>query len=314
MKYQKIALLFPGQGAQYPGMGKDFVEGFEVARQVFEEADAILKRKLSDVVFNGPSEALTETQNSQTGIFVTSFAMWRVLKEHLPSLAPFAAAGLSLGEYTAIAASDRLSFGETLQLVDHRSRFMDEDCQNHPGTMAIIMGLEEQDVVHLVNEINLPHDLWVANLNCPGQVVISGTIHGVEVGQNKAKELGAKRVLPISVQGAFHSGLMADARDKLKPYILQAPFKESPVQLVMNCSGEPASSLDMIRNLLTQQVTQSVRWEKGIRALDVLGVDLFIEIGCGKTLSGMNKRIGVAAPTLNLEKVSDLELVLKELS
>lgn len=314
MKYKKIALLFPGQGAQYPGMGKDFADAFPKARQVFEEADEILKRKLSDVVFNGPAETLTETQNSQTGIFVMSMAIWQVLKEHVPDLHPFAAAGLSLGEYTALAACQKLSFQETLKLVDFRSRFMDLACQNHPGTMAIIMGLEEQTVVQMVQALDLPHDLWVANINCPGQIVISGTLKGIEIGSAKAKELGAKRVLPLAVQGAFHSGLMSEAKENLKPYILQAPLTMSPIHLVMNCSGAPADSLDQIRNLLIDQVTNPVRWEKGIKSMQEQGVDLFLEMGCGKTLSGMNKRIGVTAPSLSLEKVSEFEQILQELS
>jgi [acyl-carrier-protein] S-malonyltransferase len=313
MKYKKIAFLFPGQGAQYPGMGKDFAESFSKAREVFEEADEILKRRLSDVIFNGPSDLLTATQNSQTGIFVMSMAIWHVLKEKMPDLIPFAAAGLSLGEYTALAASRKLSFQETLKLVDLRSRFMDASCQNHPGIMAIIMGLEEQSVAQMVKDLNQPSDLWVANINCPGQIVISGTLKGVEIGQAKAKELGAKRVLPLAVQGAFHSGLMADARESLKPYILEAPLSESPVHLVMNCSGAVAGSLDAIRDQLVRQVTEPVCWEKGILAMEGLGVDLFLEMGCGKTLSGMNKRIGVAVPTLNLEKASDIEQILEEI-
>lgn len=310
---KKIALLFPGQGAQYPGMGKDFAETFPKARHLFEEADEILKRRLSDVVFNGPSEVLTETQNSQTGIFVMSLAIWLVLQEQFKDLNPFAAAGLSLGEYTALAASKKLSFQETLKLVDFRSRFMDQSCKSHPGSMAIIMGLDEQVVVQMVKDLNLPSDLWIANINCPGQIVISGTLRGIEIGQMKAKELGAKRVLPLAVQGAFHSGLMAEARENLKPYILEAPFVNTPIHLVMNCSGSAADSLDRIRSQLIQQVTEPVYWAKGIQSMEAMGVDLFLEIGCGKTLSGMNKRIGVSVPTLNLEKVEDLENILQEI-
>lgn len=307
---KKIAFLFPGQGAQYPGMGKDFAENFVSARLVFEEADDILNRKLSDIVFNGPSEKLTETRNSQTGIFVMSMAILAVLQEQVPHLKPFAAAGLSLGEYSALAASQKLSFQETLKLVDLRSQFMENSCHTDPGTMAIIMGLEEEAVKGMVKGLNLPNDLYVANINCPGQIVISGTSKGIEIGQAKAKELGAKRVLPLAVQGAFHSGLMKNARESLKPYLLAASFTETPVHFFMNSTGEEASTIENIRQQLICQVTEPVYWEKGIKGMEALGVDLFLEIGCGKTLTGMNKRIGVTAPSLNIEKIGDLDEII----
>src|SRR6185295_12488222 len=162
MKYSKIAFIFPGQGAQYPGMGKDFAASFPEARQVFEEADDILQRNLSKVVWNGPSDLLTETRNSQAGIFVMSLAVLRVMEKAFPSFKPYAAAGLSLGEYTAITASHRLSFQEALRLVDLRGRYMNEACEAHPGTMAVIMGLDAAVVENMTQELGLTRDLWVA--------------------------------------------------------------------------------------------------------------------------------------------------------
>jgi [acyl-carrier-protein] S-malonyltransferase len=310
VKYKKIALLFPGQGAQYSGMGKDFAENFSAARLTYEEADEILKRHLSQVIFNGPEPSLTQTINSQTGIFVTSIAIWRVIQEML-ELKPAICSGLSLGEYTALTAAESLSFIDCLPLIQHRAQFMSQACEKNPGTMAVIIGLEAPVVEEMVGQLHLPHDLWVANVNCPGQVVISGTIKGIEAGTNAAKEKGAKRVLPLHVQGAFHSGLMHSAEKHLAEYIYAAPLKKGLTDLVLNVPGNFVSDVEEMRECLIRQVTQPVRWEKGIRAMDQAGVDLFIEIGPGKTLSAMNKRIGVQAETLNIETIEDLEHVSK---
>lgn len=312
-KPQRIALIFPGQGAQYVGMGKDFCEGFPVARETFEEADHLLRRALSRIVHEGPEETLTETQNSQVGIYVDSMAIFRVLQEQFPQLHPTFCAGLSLGEYSALTASKRLDFEPCLHLVDHRGRFMSEACEATKGTMAVVMGLEAAQVEELVRELNLPHDLWVANLNCPGQVVISGTVKGIEKGTEKAKACGARRVLPLKVHGAFHSGLMQEAEDRLREFVEKAPLQESEIELVMNVPGDFVKDLGSIRKHLTKQVTQSVRWEQGVRAMMREAVDLFVEVGCGKTLAGMNKRIGVTAPTVNVDRVGDLEALARAL-
>lgn len=310
--YQRIAFLFPGQGSQYPGMGKDIVDHFPVARMTIEEADDILNRKLSSIIFQGPEALLTETQNSQTAIFVISIALFRVLKELFPSLKPQICAGLSLGEYTALTAAEFLPFQDCLPLVQHRAQFMNDACEKQKGTMAVVMGLDADAVEKLVNEVNMPHDLWAANFNCPGQVVISGTERGIAVGTEAAKAKGAKRVLPLSVHGAFHSGLMKEAGERLAPYIEQVSIREGKCKLVMNVPGNFVKETSQIKDNLIKQVTSPVRWEQGIRAMD--GVDLFIEIGCGKTLAGMNKRIGVLAQTLSFEKMEDLDIISKSLA
>ena len=306
MIHSKIAFLFPGQGAQMVGMGKDFSDTYQSARLVFEEADDLLKRNLSKIIWEGPLETLTETQNSQAGIFVTSMAILAVLRELFPSLKPAFCAGLSLGEYSALSASGKLSFQETLLLVDKRGRYMNEACEAEKGTMAVVMGMESESVEKMVAEIDLPNDLFVANLNCPGQVVISGTEKGIEAAIKVAKDKGAKRVLPLAVHGAFHSGLMRSAKMRLEPEIMQCAFLNSPSSLVMNYSGSIVNEQDEIRRQLIEQVTSPVRWEQGIRVLDAKGVDFYLEIGCGKTLSGMNKRIGVQGLSFSLEKVQEI--------
>lgn len=312
--YKKIAFLFPGQGAQYPGMGKEFFNNFPTARAVFEEADDILGRKLSTIILDGHEDILTETRNSQTGIFVTSIALLRVLQEQFPKLVPAFVAGLSLGEYTALHASGRVPFADCLTLVQHRGQFMNDACERTRGTMAVVLGLDGDAVEAIVKQVNMPHDLWAANFNCPGQVVISGTIKGIEAGTEAAKAKGAKRVLPLQVHGAFHSGLMSEAEKRLEPYIAHTTFKESPSELIMNVVGKSVKEVDQIRHNLVKQVTSPVRWEQSMRFLDAANADLYIEIGCGKALSGFNKRIGVKAPTLNVEVLKDLEVLEKTLS
>jgi [acyl-carrier-protein] S-malonyltransferase len=306
-KNKKIAFLFPGQGAQYVGMGKDFVENFPMAKQTLEEADDILGRKLSKIILDGPEDVLTETKNSQTAIYVISQAILRVLQKQFPQLQPSICAGLSLGEYTALTASGRLDFAQCLPLVQYRGQFMNEACETTRGTMAVILGMNGEEMETLVKELNMPHDLWAANFNCPGQVVISGTVKGIEAGSAAAKAKGAKRVLPLQVHGAFHSGLMSSAEERLAPYIQHTLLKESSVGFVMNVPGSFVKEPSQIKQNLIQQVTHPVRWEQGIRNIEKDSVDLYVEIGCGKTLTGFNKRIGVSAPTISIEKVEELD-------
>lgn len=313
LKYHKIAFLFPGQGAQYIGMGKDFAESFTTAQRTFEEADDILGRKLSKIIMEGPEPILTETKNSQTGIYVTSIALLRVLQEQYPAIKPSVCAGLSLGEYTAATSAGFMDFAHCLPLVQSRGQFMNDACEATKGTMAVVLGLDSDTVEKMVKEVNMPNDLWAANFNCPGQVVISGTLKGIEAGTEAAKAKGAKRVLPLQVHGAFHSGLMKKAEERLAEHVLIAPISKSPIGFVMNVTGDFVDGIDEIRQLLIKQVTSPVRWEQGVRKMAEKGVDLFVEIGCGKTLAGFNKRIGAMVPTLSIEKVEDLAILEKEI-
>lgn len=304
---KKIAFIFPGQGAQYPGMAKEFYENFSIAKQTFEEADDILHRNLSKIIFEGPENVLTETKNSQVGIYVACISILRVINSLYPMIKPFVCSGLSLGEYTALTASGRLDFKLCLPLVQYRGQYMNDACEMYRGTMAVVLGLEAQEVEKAVKEINMPHDLWAANFNCPGQVVISGTEKGVEIGAAKLKALGAKRVLPLQVHGAFHSGLMKPAEDRLAEHIHHVSINESPIGFVMNVTGKFESKEQDIKSNLIKQVTSPVRWEQGVRTMGDQLLDLFIEIGCGKTLSGFNKRIVPQIPTISIEKLAELD-------
>lgn len=312
-QYNKFAFVFPGQGAQYPGMAKDFVQFYPTARQTFEEADDLLNEKLSAIIFEGPESVLTQTKNSQLGIFVVSMALLRVLQEKFPEIQPNVCAGLSLGEYTALCASGRLSFSDTLFLVKHRGQYMNDACEQHSGKMAVVLGLEGPQVESLVQEVNMPNDLWAANFNCPGQTVISGTLKGIEAATALAKTKGAKRVLPLQVHGAFHSGLMSSAELRLKTHIDASEIKNSSIDFVMNVPGDYVQEKDLIKQFLIKQVTNPVRWEQSVRQMDSKGVDCFIEIGPGKTLAGFQKRIGTVGVSLSLEKVEDLKTLEQQL-
>lgn len=306
-KPHKIAFLFPGQGAQYPGMGKDFFESFPVVRETFEEADDLLGRDISNIILRGPEDILTKTVNSQTGIFIVSAALLRLLHDQMPGLKPTVAGGLSLGEYTALASISSVSFEDCLLVVEKRGKYMNDACEETKGTMAVVLGLTGEEVTEIVEDLAMPDELFAANFNCPGQMVISGTLRGVEAGAALAKERGAKRVLPLQVYGAFHSGLMRSAEERLKPHVLSLAMRRGTADLVMNVTGDKEDNLDKIRTNLIKQVTSSVRWEQSIRKMEEMGVDLYIEMGPGKTLAGFNKRIGVKAPTISIENVKDLE-------
>ncbi len=308
---RRVALLFPGQGAQAVGMGKSFADHYAIARETFEEANDLLNRNLSKILFEGPAELLTETRNSQTALFVTSFAVWRVLQQEFKEWEPVVAAGFSLGEYSAVAAAGWLPFRDALKLVDIRGSLMQQACEKSSGKMAAIIGLTAQQVEELIRDLRLPNDLWVANYNAPDQIVISGTLRGIEAGVEAAKAKGARRAMPLNVHGAFHSGLMQEAEERLIPHLNEAPFASQGLPLVMNLNAKRTDQKDAVIQNLSQQMTHSVCWEASMRAIEQQGVDLFLEIGCGKVLAGLNKRIGVQANTLSIDAAEDMESLSK---
>lgn len=295
----QLGVIFPGQGVQFVGMGADVAARFPIAQETFEEADDCLGLKLSDLIFHGPSNDLMRTEWSQPAIFVVSMALLHVVRNEYPELEETMVAGLSLGEYTALVASGRAPFREVLQLVRRRGELMGEACNRTRGGMALFMGISEEATLEITREVP---GLWPANYNCPGQLIVSGTEAGLVAGGELAKKRGAKRVLRLEVQGAFHSPLMEYASLELSEMIQALPLANSSVPMMMNASGDWASEEEIRRNLLLQ-ITHPVKWEQGIKAS---GVTSFLEIGPGKTLAGMNKRIDPNIQTMSIGTVEEI--------
>ncbi len=300
------AFLFPGQGSQTVGMGRDFFEAFASAREVFAEADETLSFALSKMIFEGPDEDLAKTVNSQLAIFTVSMAILAVLKNQFPMLRPAVCAGLSLGEYSALCAAEKLPFGACLELIAKRAQFMSEACRKNPGGMAAVLGLDAKSVESAVLQMQKKVSIFAANFNCPMQTVISGSMEGLKAAIPVLLEMGAKRIIPLKVEGAFHSGLMAPAIEPFKDLLSQVDFRHSPIEMVMNAIGNYANEADLSR-LLLDQICSPVRWEQGILAMKDKGATLFLELGCGKTLSGMNRKIGIEAPSICVDRVVALE-------
>jgi len=307
--------LFAGQGAQFVGMGKDLAAAFPTAQVWFDRANAALGYDLAGICFNGPEQELTKTENAQPGIYLVSWVAFQLLKERAPALRFEAAAGLSLGEFTALAAAGALGFEGGLRLVRKRGRFMQEACEKTKGGMAAVIGLDEART----REVCAETGVVLANLNCPGQLVISGEVEEIAEAVELAKAKGAKRAVPLSVAGAYHSPLMASARPKLKAELEEALLSSPVATVISNVTarpydtGEIPSRLEMSLNLV-EQITSPVRWEESMRYLLALGFTRFIELGPGKALSGFMKRIEKSAQMLNVADVASLEETAKALT
>jgi len=300
---RKTALLFAGQGAQVVGMGLDFAEHSPAAKAWFDQANAALGYDLASVCFRGPEAELTKTEHAQPGIFLVSWVAFELLKERVPSLSFEAAAGLSLGEFTALTAAGALPFQEGLKLVRLRGRFMQEACVATQGGMAAIVGLEEA----ATREVCTQADVVLANLNCPGQLVISGAKDKIAQACELAKAKGARRAIPLPVAGAYHSPLMASAQPKLQTELARVALSSPAVPVIANVNALPHEGPERIRARLVEQVTSSVRWEQSMRYLVAQGFSRFIELGPGTALSGFMKRIDKTAQILNVADRASLE-------
>lgn len=299
----KIAYIFPGQGAQYVGMGEDFYRDSAQAREVFQCADRVLGFDLSKLIFKGPLEELSKTENCQVAVFTTSVAFLRALQTYRQDLDVSYTAGLSLGEYTALVAAGAVAFEEALRLVRKRAEYMEESGQQNPGGMLSLLGLSLETVKKICEETKVE----VANLNCPGQIVISGSLAALEQAKRLAQDLGAKKVVPLNVSGAFHSSLMLAASKNLIKALEDVKICPPKIPVVSNVTAEEENSPEEIKDNLARQVASGTRWEDSIRFISAQGVKHFLEIGPGKVLRGLLRKINPELSVYNIETVKELE-------
>ncbi|RSL31265.1 [acyl-carrier-protein] S-malonyltransferase [Salibacterium salarium] len=286
----KVAFLFPGQGSQHAGMGKDMYEKHGKTKELIDEADETLDHPLSGLMFNGPEDHLKKTENAQPALLTASIAAFELLKEK--GVTPDYTAGHSLGEYSALVGSGVLSFTNALTVVRQRGLFMEEAVPSGVGAMSAIMGIERAELETLTDRVARDGEIvQLANLNAPGQIVISGAKSAVEKVEDLARENGAKRVIPLEVSGPFHSKLMQPAQDKLESVLEPVPFSEAEVPVIANVNAKETTDASIIKNQLVQQVTSPVYWEDTIRRLLELGVTTFVEVGPGNVLSGLVRRV-----------------------
>jgi [acyl-carrier-protein] S-malonyltransferase len=304
---KKIALLFSGQGAQQVGMGKNLSQRFAAAANLFSQGDELLGRSLSHIAFEGPMEELTKTSNCQLALYIHGLAVLQVLREELGDLRFTACAGLSLGELTAHVAGGTFNFATGIELVAKRSAYMEEACDSTNGAMAAFIGGEEEQVRSIAGDTGVD----IANLNAPGQIVLSGETKNIESAIALARSRGIKRAFPLNVAGAFHSRLMATAEAKLRQDLELADIGRPSVTIIANVTAQPVSDATSVRQTLTRQVTGSVRWVESIEYLiDQEHCDLLLELGPGQVLAGLVSRIRKGTQVISISDVESLEKAL----
>lgn len=305
----KTAWIFPGQGAQAVGMGKDIFETNETGKERFRQADETLGFALSNLIFNGPDETLKRTVHTQPALLTTSIALMEAYLEQ-GAVKPDFVAGHSLGEYSALVAAGVLQFQDAVALVKTRGELMEAAVPNGEGTMAAVLGAKREQLTDLCADITEQsgHVVELANVNCPGQIVISGKVEAVEQVKERASEAGAKRVIPLDVSGPFHSSLMKPAADKLALRLADTTMQHASIPVVANVTAKPAHLPDELRSLLEKQVTSPVLWEDSVRWLLEQGVDRFVEIGPGTVLAGLVKKVD---RKVNIVSIRDLEDIRK---
>jgi [acyl-carrier-protein] S-malonyltransferase len=298
----KLALVFPGQASQYVGMGQDLYQAHRSVRDLYDRTDQILKADISRLSFEGPEDQLVQTENTQPAIFALSMALWQLLDQR--GVKPHVVAGHSLGEYAALVAAGVLSYEEALPVVHLRGRLMQEAGQRRPGAMAAVIGLTAEDLAEVCRSASTDGRVQLANYNSPNQLVISGEIQGVDRAMELAREAGAKRVVRLSVSGAFHSPLMEYARQPLAEALARLTWSRPQIPVVANVTAEPVERADEIPDLLVRQLISPVRWAQSIEKMAQMGAEKFVEVGPGKVLQGLLRRI---LPGMEVAGVGDTE-------
>ena len=308
----KIAFVFPGQGSQKVGMGQSVIAANEDAKEVFKEADERLGYSLSTIISDGPQSKLTLTTNAQPALLTTSIAILQCFKES--GIQPDYTAGHSLGEYTALVTSGAMTFSDAVYAVHKRGQLMEEAVPNGEGTMAAVLGMNREDLQEITADITANGDVvQLANLNCPGQIVISGTSAGVEKASMKAKESGARRVLPLQVSGPFHSSLMKPAAEKFASILNKLEIKDIDIPVITNVNAEPLTEAKDIKRKLIEQLYSPVLWEDSVEKMLSLGVDTFVEIGPGKVLSGLIKKVNRRMQTYAVQDLESCQETIEKL-
>ncbi|QHW30101.1 ACP S-malonyltransferase [Paenibacillus rhizovicinus] len=304
----KTAFVFPGQGAQAVGMGQDIYEAFPASRAVIDAADEALGFKLSDIIFQGPEEQLKQTANTQPALLAVSIAFLEALKES--GLKADYAAGHSLGEYSALVAAGTLSFQDAIRTVRARGEFMEQAVPSGQGAMAAVLGAEREALAALCVSASADAGaVELANVNCPGQIVVSGTAAGVQAVVERGKEAGAKRVIPLEVSGPFHSSLMKPAAERLEGVLASVSMQDASIPVIANVTARPVTESGEIRKLLAEQVYSPVLWEDSVRCLIEQGVDTFVEIGSGTVLAGLIKKIDKTVKVISVNSLEALKAV-----